>query len=96
MTLLRYSPPIVLWVIAGALLTSYYGPLAIANPFRHLLAMVEALRYLVVLFVGTQSTSPLLPIATEQSVNTVAGLFGLAGWLTLVIVILVREGAADI
>ena len=96
MTFRKYSPPFFFWVVAGAILTSYYGPLATLNPFRHLVAMAQALQYLVHLFLGTQPLHRLFPIASEQSLNVLAGLFGLGGWLTLVIVILLREGAADL
>lgn len=96
MTLWRYSPPFVFWVVGGAILVSYYGPVSILNPFRHLLSMVEAMRYAIQTMLGTQPPYQLFPIATEESLNTVAGIFGLAGWLTLMIVILVSYGATDI
>ncbi|MFB6153578.1 MAG: hypothetical protein ABEJ27_04940 [Halodesulfurarchaeum sp.] len=96
MTLFRLTPPLVLWVVGGALLVSQYGPLAILNPFRLLLAMVAALRYLVRSALGVEIGYSLVPITGEQSLNAVAGLFGLAGWILLLIVIMLVEGAARI
>lgn len=96
MTIMRYSPPFALWVVGGAVLTSFYGPLAILNPFRHLLSMVAAMRYLVQWLLGPQPPFPLLPIETVEAVDAVAGLFGLAGWFMLMIAIFVRYGVTDI
>ncbi|MFB6268269.1 MAG: hypothetical protein ABEI31_11465 [Halodesulfurarchaeum sp.] len=96
MSILRLTPPLVCWSAGGALLVSHYGPLAVVNPFRLLLAMVTALRYLVRSLLGVQVGYALFPITSEQSLNAVAGLFGLGGWVLLFVVIMLMEGAAKI
>lgn len=95
MSLLRYTPPFLLWATGGAIIVSYYGPLSILNPFRHLLAMVETVRYIVGVMFYPQAPYPLFPVATEQSLNALAGLFGLAGWFVLMLAIFVRYGAGE-
>lgn len=96
MSLLRYSPPFFFWSVGGAILVSYYGPLSILNPFRHLLAMVETVEFTVSMMLNPTAPYQLFPIATEQSLNAVAGLFGLVGWFLLMVAILFRYGAGDI
>lgn len=96
MTLLNYAPPFLFWMAGGAILTSYYGPLAALNPFRHLLAMVEAMHFGIQTLLGSGTTYRLLPIATEQSLNAVAGFLGLAGWFALLVAIFVRYGVMEI
>ena len=96
MTILRYTPPFALWLVGGAVLTSYYGPLSILNPFRHLLSMVTAMRFLVQWLLGPGVPYRLLPIETVEAVDAVAGFFGLAGWFALMIAIFARYGVGDI
>jgi len=96
MSLLRYTPPFFFWLLGGAVLASYYGPLSVLNPFRHLLSMVEAMRYLVGTLVGSGVSYTLVPVETVNSIDAIAGLFGLVGWAALFVVIMVRYGATEI
>lgn len=96
MTFLRYTPPVALWAVGGAILTNVYGLLSLVNPFRHLLSMVTAMRYLVQWLLGPGVPYPLVPIESTAALETIAGFFGLAGWFTLLIVIFARYGVADI
>lgn len=96
MTVLRYLPAFLCWVIGGSLLVSFYGPLAILNPFRHLLAMVETIEFTIAVLVADQAPYQLLPIATEAGLNAIAGIFGLVGWFSLMVAIFLDYGVTEI
>lgn len=96
MTILRYTPPVALWAVGGAILTNVYGPLSVVNPFRQLLSMVAAVRFLVEWLLGPGVPYPLLAFGRAAALETLAGFFGLAGWFALLVVIFARYGVADI
>lgn len=96
MSLDGYAPPVIFLMDGRALLVSYYDPLSIINRLWQLLSMVEAVEYTIHLLLGSQTTYALLPITSEQRLNVVAGIFGLFGWLILMVTIFLRYGDTDI